>query len=381
MKPNLSKKTWIILGSVIGLTAVTATAVSVPLTVTKHVEQQTTNNRISLSKNTFTTNYKLNSSHINFEQMLQKTNLQSVDKYINNQTNNLMDSMLLANPHLSKTYQQNAKYRAIVKEKADKLSKLVFEHKVSMNALIKNSVQKFNSLPENKRQVIEQKIYKYQEQEKKLQTKRALALKQKYDAEHASYVAFSSPISLFSNNSNNKQSYTINEQAAKKTNARMKKQLTMLAAFAGTMTAAAAASYIISAVQFTIPFWGWFYAGPVTLAAAVADTAAAAMGWVAYKGINNIYTEVSTFLISGPSVLYTVNDLITFVNDLSFYKNFEVDELTTLQDCVEACLGSNIADEAADPASFAVTMTIDVILTFLDITTASIGIASTVIAF
>ncbi|GAA5414612.1 hypothetical protein [Ureaplasma ceti] len=363
------------------MTAVTATAVSVPLTVTKHVEQQKTNNCISLSKNTFTTNYKLNSSHINFEQMLQKTNLQSVDKYINNQTNNLMDSMLIANPHLSKTYQQNAKYRAIVKEKAYKLSKLVFEHKISMNTLIKNNIKKFNNLPENKRQAIEQKIHKYQEQEKKLQTKRALALKQKYDAEHASYVAFSSPISLFSNNSNNKQSYTINEQAAKKTNARMKKQLTMLAAFAGTMTAAAAASYIIAAAQFTIPFWGWFVSGPITLASAVADTAAAAMGWVAYKGINNIYAEVSTFLISGTSVTYSVNDIFAFINDLNHYKGWEIEKLPTLQRCVEVCLGVNDADAVFNLSSLEATVAIDVILTFLDLVTASIGIASTVIAF
>lgn len=315
-------------------------------------------------------------SNINYNSYLKEVSFNKVDNDINNIINNESSNQWSIVKNSNIVLQENSKnnkviskqqkefYLKEVKEKASKLAWRIYDGSISLNNVVDQVKEHMKHLSFKQQQILNKKI--------KL-AKKALTVNIN---DYRTHTPYNNYLKLYDQNTLNSFA-NVAQQDAKQIN----NTSTKLAWIAGVLTAAAIATSIVAAIDWTIPFWGWFYGGPVTTAAAINDWVAVGLSWAAYDKVNSAAVNVISIISDVGSGVLTAYDIHELVDSVRDYNNIVGDGgLDNLKNSLDADLVDNTADIAGDAANAATVVALDTIITFLDALVTVTGLSGIIIA-
>ena len=314
----------ILSGSFLAITAVTTAIVS-PIEITKNNKNS---NIASTSSNIINKQIKT-TKNTNIDSVLSEVPKSKLENIINNLYSNNQSK---TNISFIKTSSVNNNNK-IIEEKAKQIINNLYTHKITYNTLIQQTKNKFNDLTAQQKAYINNKIAEQKINSSHINTQTSL---------------FSYPIIQLNATQNNQQQ-NINS-LINNTNSILA-QLNKLKGCAIAMSVATAAQWIIAAAEAWIWFIGWIEAG-LTIAAAIADTAATVLLWLTYNQAYNPINNALGAIMTLPSwKFFTFDDRKNLINDVKDIMNgtlkYNLDRLNTSMSAAE---GANSADEWADSA-------------------------------
>ena len=333
------KKLIKILTSSFLVTSALTAAVVTPIEVTKN----NMDNKSSISN--VVNKQVTNKNNSNIYSILSKVSENKIENIISKYYENNVSKNSAMFIKQSSNYNKNK----MIIEKAKQILNELYNNKLSYQTLIQNVKNKFNNLTKNQKEYINNKIQNVKNKILNINTQTSLF----------SY-------SVFTQTQNSKQmiNSVINNSQS------ILSKLNELKGIAISMSVATAAQWVVAAAEACIWFIGWIEVG-FTTAAAIADTAATVMAWKTYNQAYNPITNACGKLLTIASIGFSINDLWSSFKDLKKFFNNLGNNLSSLNNSMDAASAADTLDLWADPANGEVEAIIDsgtIIIDYINLT-------------